>query len=79
MGAIIRCEPGGSSVTTSGVSSLKGEEVWATDLRASASLLIAALSANGRTVINDIHHLERGYEGVVEKLTACGARIRVSH
>ncbi|MDE0717927.1 MAG: UDP-N-acetylglucosamine 1-carboxyvinyltransferase, partial [Rhodospirillaceae bacterium] len=47
----------------------------ATDLRASSSLVIAALAAEGETTINRVYHLDRGYERLVEKLTGCGARV----
>jgi UDP-N-acetylglucosamine 1-carboxyvinyltransferase len=47
----------------------------ATDLRASVSLVLAGLVAEGETVVNRVYHLDRGYEGLVEKLAACGARI----
>ena len=78
MGALILCAEDGRSVTVTGVRRLRGARVRATDLRASASLLIAALSAQGWTEIKDIHHLERGYERVVEKLEGCGATIMKS-
>ena len=54
---------------------LCGAPVMATDLRASASLVIAGLSASGRTEISRIYHLERGYEDMVKKLSALGARV----
>lgn len=76
MGAHICRLPQENAVTVTGVRQLHGAEVWATDLRAAASLLIAALSATGSSVIHDIYHLERGYERVVEKLANCGASIR---
>jgi UDP-N-acetylglucosamine 1-carboxyvinyltransferase len=47
----------------------------ATDLRASVSLVIAALAARGETVVNRVYHLDRGYERLEDKLAACGARI----
>ena len=52
-----------------------GAPVMATDLRASSSLVIAGLAAQGRTDISRIYHLERGYERMVEKLTALGAKV----
>jgi len=58
-----------------GVDALQGAEVMATDLRASASLVIAGLCAQGETHVNRIYHLKRGYENLVEKLTNCGAEI----
>jgi UDP-N-acetylglucosamine 1-carboxyvinyltransferase len=54
---------------------LTGAEVMATDLRASVSLVIAALAARGETVVNRVYHLDRGYERLEDKLAACGARI----
>lgn len=58
-----------------GVAKLKGAPVMATDLRASASLVLAGLAAEGQTEINRIYHLDRGYERIEEKLKACGADI----
>jgi len=52
-----------------------GAPVMATDLRASVSLVLAGLVADGETVINRVYHLDRGYERIEEKLGACGARI----
>jgi UDP-N-acetylglucosamine 1-carboxyvinyltransferase len=65
----------GPSALVRGVKRLAGAEVMATDLRASVSLVIAGLIAEGETVINGVHHLDRGYERLEEKLAACGARI----
>ena len=65
----------GSSALVRGVPRLKGAQVMATDLRASVSLVLAGLVAQGETVINRIYHLDRGYENLVEKLTACGAKL----
>ena len=73
MGARIRRE--GASGIISGVSRLSGACVMASDLRASAALLLAALAADGESVIRRIYHLDRGYERLVEKLGACGAEI----
>jgi UDP-N-acetylglucosamine 1-carboxyvinyltransferase len=73
MGARIRLD--GSSAFVTGVSRLSGAPVMATDLRASASLVLAALVAEGTTEISRIYHLERGYESVAEKLNALGAHI----
>ena len=50
--------------------------MWATDLRASASLVVAGLVAEGETLIERIYHLDRGYEGLESKLAALGARVR---
>ncbi len=65
-----------ASALVRGVKQLKGAEVMATDLRASVSLVLAGLVAEGETTVNRIYHLERGYENLVEKLSACGANIR---
>ena len=59
-----------------GKKNLKGAEVMATDLRASVSLVLAGLASKGKTVINRVYHLERGYENLVEKLKNCGAEIK---
>ena len=74
MGADIAVE--GSTATVKGVSRLKGAPLMATDLRASASLIVAALAAEGETVIHRIYHLERGYEKMEEKLLRLGAYVR---
>ena len=55
---------------------LNGAELMATDLRASVSLVLAGLAAKEKTVINRIYHLDRGYEQIEKKLSACGASIR---
>jgi len=69
----------GSSALVRGVRSLKGAPVMATDLRASVSLVLAGLAAEGETLVNRVYHLDRGYERLEEKLSACGADIaRVS-
>ena len=73
MGAEIEVHGGHATVT--GVERLKGAPVMATDLRASVSLILAGLAAEGETVVNRVYHLDRGYERVEEKLGACGARI----
>lgn len=65
----------GSSALVRGVSKLSGAPVMATDLRASVSLVLAALTAEGTTQVNRIYHLDRGYDRIVEKLTLCGAQI----
>ncbi|MBL7032348.1 MAG: UDP-N-acetylglucosamine 1-carboxyvinyltransferase [Nitrospira sp.] len=74
MGADITVE--GSTATVRGVESLTGAPVMATDLRASASLIIAGLAAKGKTVIDRVYHLDRGYERIEEKLELIGAKIR---
>jgi UDP-N-acetylglucosamine 1-carboxyvinyltransferase len=73
MGANINVH--GASALVRGVTRLKGAPVMATDLRASVSLVLAGLVAEGETVINRVYHLDRGYERLEEKLAACGARI----
>jgi UDP-N-acetylglucosamine 1-carboxyvinyltransferase len=65
----------GETATVKGVPSLRGAEVMATDLRASVSLVIAGLIARGDTEINRVYHLDRGFERLEEKLSACGAQI----
>jgi len=61
------------------VDQLKGAPVMATDLRASVSLILAGLAAQGETVVSRVYHLDRGYEKLVEKLSAVGAHVeRVS-
>lgn len=61
-----------------GVNELRGAEVMATDLRASLSLIIAALAAKGETVIHRVYHLDRGYERLEEKLSQCGTQLNAS-
>ncbi len=65
----------GDTATINGVDKLRGAPVMATDLRASVSLVIAALMAEGETVINRVYHLDRGFERLEEKLTRCGAEV----
>ena len=65
----------GGSALVRGVAELKAAPVMATDLRASVSLVIAALAAKGRTELNRVYHLDRGYERVEAKLAAVGADI----
>jgi UDP-N-acetylglucosamine 1-carboxyvinyltransferase len=65
----------GETATIEGVSRLKGAQVMATDLRASVSLVIAGLAAEGETMVNRVYHLDRGFEKVEDKLAACGAAI----
>jgi UDP-N-acetylglucosamine 1-carboxyvinyltransferase len=66
----------GSTALVRGVEGLHGAEVMATDLRASVSLVIAALAAEGETTVHRIYHLDRGYESLDRKLVQCGADIR---
>ncbi len=73
MGAEIEVQGGTATVT--GVDRLKGAPVMATDLRASVSLILAGLAAEGETIVNRVYHLDRGYEHVEEKLGAVGAKI----
>jgi len=73
LGAKIRLE--GETATIDGVPQLKGAPVMATDLRASVSLVIAALAAEGETMVNRVYHLDRGFERLEGKLAACGAKI----
>jgi len=73
MGAQIDVQGGVATVT--GVDRLRGAPVMATDLRASVSLILAGLAAEGETVVSRVYHLDRGYERVEEKLSACGALI----
>jgi UDP-N-acetylglucosamine 1-carboxyvinyltransferase len=74
MGADITVEGGVSTVK--GISKLKGAPLMATDLRASASLIVAALAAKGETVIHRIYHLDRGYENMEGKLSKIGADVK---
>ena len=73
MGARIDVQGGTARVT--GVDRLRGAPVMATDLRASVSLILAALAAEGETTVARVYHLDRGYERVEEKLGACGAMV----
>jgi UDP-N-acetylglucosamine 1-carboxyvinyltransferase len=65
----------GQNATIEGVDKLKGAPVMATDLRASVSLVIAALAAEGETMVNRVYHLDRGFERLEEKLGRCGATV----
>ena len=73
MGANINVH--GATAMVRGVPALTGAEVMATDLRASSSLVLAGLAAEGETVVRRVYHLDRGYERLEEKLAACGADI----
>jgi len=77
MGADINVE--GNAALVKGVAQLEGANVMATDLRASAGLVLAGLVAQGETLIDRIYHLDRGYELLEEKLTKLGAKVRRSH
>jgi UDP-N-acetylglucosamine 1-carboxyvinyltransferase len=74
MGAQFSVE--GNTAVSRGVASLMGAPVMATDLRASASLVLAGLAARGATIVDRIYHIDRGYEGIEQKLSRLGARIR---
>jgi UDP-N-acetylglucosamine 1-carboxyvinyltransferase len=74
LGARIKLQ--GNQALIEGVDHLSGAPVMATDLRASASLILAGLAAQGETVVHRVYHLDRGYEQIEKKLSAVGARIR---
>jgi UDP-N-acetylglucosamine 1-carboxyvinyltransferase len=76
MGAQIAID--GQSATINGVDGLYGAHVIATDIRASAALVIAGLAAEGRTHMTGIHHLTRGYQGFIDKLVKLGAKISIN-
>jgi UDP-N-acetylglucosamine 1-carboxyvinyltransferase len=73
LGADIQLQ--GDRATVRGVKTLRGAQVMATDLRASVSLVIAGLMAEGQTTINRVYHLDRGFERLEQKLSGCGASI----
>ena len=66
----------GETAAIEGVERLRGAPVMATDLRASVSLVIAALAAEGETMVNRVYHLDRGFERLEDKLGRCGADIQ---
>lgn len=74
MGAKIKIE--GRTAIVQGVRNLNGAEVKATDLRAGAAMLLAGLAAEGETAISNIHHIDRGYENLIQKLQGIGAKIK---
>ena len=74
MGANISVD--GRTAVIEGVKELDGAPVKATDLRAGAALVIAGLAAKGTTVIDEIRHIERGYEEIIEKFQSLGANIK---
>ena len=74
MGALIRLE--GNTAISTGVAQLTGAPVMATDLRASAGLVLAALAARGTTVVDRVYHIDRGYQGIEQRLTQLGASVR---
>lgn len=73
LGADIQLQ--GDTARVTGVQALKGAPVMATDLRASVTLVIAGLIAEGQTTIQRVYHLDRGYENLEKKLSGCGADI----
>ncbi|MGB8602352.1 MAG: UDP-N-acetylglucosamine 1-carboxyvinyltransferase [Rhizomicrobium sp.] len=77
MGADIKVD--GKSATVRGVPRLKGAQVMATDLRASSSLVLAGLAAEGETIVNRVYHLDRGFERMEEKLSRVGAVVERLH
>lgn len=78
MGAHIDLD--GHTAIVEGVDHLSAAPVMATDLRASASLVLAALAAKGKTTVSRVYHIDRGYERIEEKLRSLGARIdRIEH
>jgi len=74
MGATITVE--GNTAVVTGVERLKAAPVMASDLRASAALVIAAMVADGETVVDRIYHIDRGYECIEEKMQLLGAKIK---
>jgi UDP-N-acetylglucosamine 1-carboxyvinyltransferase len=74
LGANVHLE--GNTVIIKGVKELNGAQVMATDLRASASLILAGLVSQGETVVDRIYHIDRGYDHIEEKLAGLGARIQ---
>ena len=74
MGANIKIE--GRRAVVRGKSALSGAAVLASDLRASASLVLAALVADGETIIDRVYHIDRGYENIEEKMKSLGAEIK---
>ena len=74
MGAKIKIN--GNLAIIQGKRKLNGAELMATDLRASVSLVLAALSSKSKTTINRVYHLDRGYENIEKKLANCGAQIK---
>ena len=77
MGANIKIQ--GNTAIIEGQRELQGAPVMASDLRASASLVIAGLVANGETIVDRIYHIDRGYECIEERLQSLGADIRRIH
>ena len=74
---LLLCRSSNQTATIIGPTKLKGTEVVATDLRAGAAMVAAGLKAEGTTIITNAEHILRGYEQIVEKLTAVGAKIRI--
>ena len=77
MGAIIKIRKDNKKATIKGKTSLIGTEVTSTDLRGGASLVVAALIAEGTTTISNISYILRGYDKIIEKLTKVGAKIEI--
>jgi UDP-N-acetylglucosamine 1-carboxyvinyltransferase len=73
MGAHIQVQ--GRTAFIRGVHRLSGAQVTASDVRAAAALVLAGLGADGKTILDGLDHLDRGYDRMAEKLVACGARI----
>jgi UDP-N-acetylglucosamine 1-carboxyvinyltransferase len=73
MGADVHVD--GDTAIVTGVEKLKGAPVMATDLRASVSLVLAGLAAEGETIVNRVYHLDRGFERLEEKLSGVGAEV----
>ena len=73
MGADVHID--GDTAIVTGVEKLKGAPVMATDLRASVSLVLAGLAAEGETIVNRVYHLDRGFERLEEKLSGVGAEV----
>jgi UDP-N-acetylglucosamine 1-carboxyvinyltransferase len=73
MGADVHID--GDTAIVTGVERLKGAPVMATDLRASVSLVLAGLAAEGETIVNRVYHLDRGFERLEEKLSGVGAEV----
>jgi len=69
----------GNEAVVTGVPKLIGAPVMATDLRASVSLVVAGLAAEGETTVNRVYHLDRGFENLEAKLAACGAHVARTH
>ncbi|MGJ9618134.1 hypothetical protein ACRQGJ_09870, partial [Actinotignum sp. GS-2025b] len=69
----------GHHVVLRGIEQLSSTEVWSSDIRAGAGLVLAALVAEGQTTVHDVHHIDRGYPNFVENLQALGANVQRIH